>query len=61
MTLRAHRSADGVTVESEVYPITQAAGETCLTRPFSFSSVDQARRFTDEALVTFEYLNCTVS
>lgn len=60
-TLRALRTADGVTVESEVFPVTQAAGEAGLTRPFAFASVDHARRFTDEALVAFEYLNCTVS
>jgi hypothetical protein len=60
-TLRAYRTADGATVESEVFPATQAAGEAGLTRPFAFASVDHARRFTDEALVAFEYLNCTVA
>ena len=58
-TLVAHETDDGVTVESEVFPVTQAAGEPGVTRPFAFGTVDQARRFADEALVAFEYLNCT--
>jgi len=59
--LHAHQTATGVTVESEVFPVTQAAGEPGVTRPFAFTSLDYARRFADDALVAFEYLNCTVS
>lgn len=61
VTLRAHRTAAGVTVESEVFPVTQAAGEPGVTRPFPFASPDHARRFADEALVALEYLNCSVT
>ena len=60
-TLHAHETATGVTVESEVFPVAQAAGEPGVTRPFAFTSLDHARRFADDALVAFEYLNCTVS
>lgn len=59
--LLAHRTPAGVTVESTVYPITEANGVEGLKRPFTFSTVDHARRFVDEALVAFEYLNCTVA
>ena len=61
-TLRAQGTqGGGATVETEVFPVTQAVGEAGMTRPFVFPSVEQARRFTDEALVAFEYLNCTVA
>jgi len=60
-TLRAVQTAEGVTVESEVFPVTQAPGEPGLPRPFSFGSLDHARRFADDALVAFEYLNCTIT
>ncbi len=60
-TLLAHETDDGVTVESEVFPVTQAAGERGVTRPYAFTSLDHARRFADDALVAFEYLNCTVT
>jgi hypothetical protein len=61
VTLRAVQTAEGVTVESEVFPLAQAPGEPGLPRPFSFDSLDHARRFADEALVAFEYLNCTIN
>ncbi|WP_411277382.1 hypothetical protein [Gaiella sp.] len=60
-TLRAHRTEAGVTVESTVYSVTEDAGSEGLNRPFTFPTVDHARRFVDEALVAFEYLNCTVA
>ena len=60
-TLRAYQTADGVTVQSEVFPVTQPPGEPGLPRPFTFGSLDHARRFADEALVAFEYLNCSVT
>jgi len=60
-TLRALETELGVTVESEVFPVTQPPGGPGVTRPFAFGSLDQARRFADEALIAFEYLNCTVS
>jgi hypothetical protein len=59
-SLRGVRTADGVTVETEVYPLTHAVGDAPIPRPFSFATADQARRFVDEALVAFEYLGCAV-
>ncbi len=60
-TLEAHQTADGVSVDSHIFPITEEVGGTGFTRPFPFASLEHARRFVDEALVAFEYLNCTVS
>ena len=59
--LRGHKTSAGVTVDSEVYPLTQPAGGDPVLRPFVFTTLDQAHRFADEALVAFEYLNCTVA
>ena len=59
-SLRGVRTADGITVETEVYPLTHAVGDEPIPRPFSFATADQARRFVDEALVAFEYLGCAV-
>jgi hypothetical protein len=61
VTLHAHETASGIVVESEVFPVTHAAGAPGITRPFSFTSLDHAKRFADEALVALEYLSCTVS
>jgi hypothetical protein len=59
--LRGHTTPAGVTVDSEVYPLSQPAGGDPVLRPFIFTTLDQAHRFADEALVAFEYLNCTVA
>ena len=61
VTLKARRTDAGITVDSQVYPITGEVGEAGLARPFTFSTIDHARRFVDEALVAFEYLNCTIA
>lgn len=50
-----------VTVETEVFPITQKPGEDSVRRPFTFHSRDHARRFADDALTALEYLNCSVA
>jgi hypothetical protein len=60
-TLRAYAAAGGFTVESEVFPLTQPVGGDPVTRPFPFTTLEQAHRFVDDALVAFEYLNCTIS
>lgn len=60
-TLRARYTETGVTVESQVFPITENANTTAFNRPFTFSTIDHARRFVEETLVAFEYLNCTVA
>ena len=60
-TFNAYQTPMGVTVESQVFPITQPPDAPGLKRPFTFGSLDQARRFADEAIVAFEYLNCTIT
>ncbi len=49
-----------VTVETEVFPVTLAAGEGGVRRPFRFASQEAAERFTEETLVALEYLSCDV-
>jgi hypothetical protein len=61
VTLEAVATADGVVVETEVFPVNDALGEPAATRPFAFSTTEQARRFVEDALVSLEYLDCTVS
>ncbi len=51
----------GVTVATEVYPSTQLPDSDPLRRPFTFATIDQARRFADEAVLAFEYLDCQVA
>ena len=60
-TLAVRRTDAGVTVDSHVYPVNEEMGGEGIRRPFTFPSVDHARRFVDEALVAFEYLSCTVA
>jgi hypothetical protein len=60
-TLRTHRTTTGFAVEAEVFPITEEPGAGAISRPFNFATADQARRFVDDALVSFEFLNCTVA
>jgi len=60
-TLHGQQTSAGTVVETSVFPITASHDASGLTRPFTFGSADHARRFADEALVVFEYLNCTVA
>jgi hypothetical protein len=60
-TLAGVQTSTGATVETEVFPLSAANGEAGLTRPFAFGSTEHARRFADEALIVFEYLNCSVT
>ena len=60
-TLQGHDSGDGVNVESEVFPVTAEDDEPGLKRTFNFPSPDHARRFIDDAVVAFEYLNCVIT
>ena len=60
-TLQGHDAGDGVGVDSEVFPVTAAVDEPGLKRTFSFPSGDHARRFVDDAIVAFEYLNCVIT
>ncbi len=54
------RPDGGVIVEATVTPIGQAQGDT-ITRPFAFTTVEQAARFVDEALLALEYLDCEIT
>jgi hypothetical protein len=60
-TLEGRQSDAGTTVETEVFPSGGARREEGISRPFTFGTPDQARRFADEAVVVFEYLNCTIT
>ncbi len=60
-TLQGLQTQAGVTVETSVFPVTASLGDAGLSRPFTFGSVEHARRFADEAVVVFEYLNCTLT
>lgn len=60
-TIRGVRAGAGITVVTEVHPSSAAPGSEPLSRPFPFPTLEHARRFADEALIAFEYLNCTVT
>lgn len=60
-TLEGYQTTTGVTIDSEVFPITQPPDEPGLKRPFTFVSADRASRFLDDVIVAFEYLNCTIT
>ena len=51
----------GLTVETEVYPMSAPANAEAQLRPFAFATAQQARQFVDEALLAFEYLGCVLS
>ncbi len=61
VTLHGLQTPTGATVETSVFPVTAPHGDAGLRRPFMFGSVEHARRFADEAVVVFEYLNCTLT
>ncbi len=50
----------GVTVETQVWPVSQPRDGDAVRRPFRFASREAAQRFVDETLVALEYLNCQV-
>ena len=54
------RPDGGVIVEATVTPLGQAASGEAITRPFSFTTAEQAARFVDEALLALEYLDCEI-
>ena len=58
--LRGLQRGNGVTVETEVYPIGTKPGTEPRLRAFAFATHDQALRFVDDALDSLEYLGCTV-
>jgi hypothetical protein len=59
--LRGTRRPDGgLIVEATVTPIGQTP-ENTITRPFAFTTVEQAGRFVEEALLALEYLDCEIT
>ena len=59
-SLRGVQTPSGFTVVTDIHPATGSPGDPPISRPFAFQTLEHARRFADEALVAFEYLNCTV-
>jgi len=59
-SLRAVGIDGGVTVETEVWPVSQPPDGDSVRRPFRFASREAAERFVDETLITLEYLNCQI-
>lgn len=47
-------------VEVEVYPTGGAGLEPMPLGPYTFDSLEDAVRFTEEALLALEYLGCSV-
>jgi hypothetical protein len=60
IALRAVDHGDQCVVEVDVYPTTTGGLEPMALGPYSFESLDEAVRFTEEALLALEYLGCTV-
>ena len=58
--LQAHETPDGFVVESYVFPKAAQDAAEPVAQPFAFATLAHARRFVDEAIVAFEYLNCSV-
>jgi hypothetical protein len=50
----------GVTVETEIHPVTSSLESPPTVRPFSFTTAESAKRFVDEALLALQYLGCDV-
>ncbi|MFN0153489.1 MAG: hypothetical protein ACKVUT_03840 [Gaiella sp.] len=61
VVLRGVQADGGITVEAEVYPITQKPGQGGLARPFVFPNRAAAQRFVDESLTALQYLNCELA
>jgi hypothetical protein len=59
-TIRGVQTPSGFTVVTDVHPTTGRPDDPPIHRPYAFQTLEHARRFADEALVAFEYLNCTV-
>lgn len=60
VSLRALDQGEQCVVEVDVYPTTAAGLEPMSLGPYSFESLDEAVRFTEDALLALEYLGCTV-
>jgi hypothetical protein len=60
-TLEGKQSDSGTFVETVVFPVGDDPGLAGISRSFPFPSAEIARRFADDALVAFEYLNCSLA
>ena len=54
------REGHPVRVAAEIYPVHAPDNSEPQWRFYDFSSREQAQRFADEALLTLEYLGCTL-
>lgn len=57
-TLRCYDDERGTSVEAEVMPVNRS--EAVRRGPYRFASAHEAFRFVQEAMLTFEYLGCTI-
>ena len=56
-TIRCYDDPTGTLVEAELTP---AGGQPVRRGPYRFGSAHEAFRFVQEAVLTFEYLGCTI-
>ena len=61
VALRGIDAGDACVVEVDVYPTNGLGQDPMPLGPYSFTSLDEAVRFTEEALLALEYLGCSVS
>ena len=50
----------GIRVDTEIHSVRAGDDEKGKRRSFAFPTSEQARKFADEALITFEYMGCTI-
>lgn len=60
VSLRGLDRGESCVVEVEVFPAGGLSQEPMPLGPYSFASLDEAVRFTEEALLALEYLGCSV-
>lgn len=54
------RDEHTIGVAAEIFPVTLLRNNEPQWRFYDFPTIDQARRFADEALIALEYLGCSV-
>jgi hypothetical protein len=60
VALRGIDHGDECVVQVDVYPTGAVGLEPMPLGPYSFENLDEAVRFTEEALLALEYLGCSV-
>ena len=60
VALRGIDHGDECVVQVDVYPTGAVGVEPMPLGPYSFENLDEAVRFTEEALLALEYLGCSV-